>query len=231
MSQAKITIPVTVSKLHSETADTEPVSDQFFAEERGDEQYRFIEPEYRSTYGPRTYGPFDPWSLRSEFLGWKLREWRFFFGMAGAFGTALITRDDFEEWQRLMRKALLVPNRKWKSLSGEFDPEKVSRLGESLIRFDFDAEPATATLVGLSPLDSMIASIQLDKLQQAKFRVCARTDCTGPPFKVPTRQKIYCSSKCAHLAAVRADRARKADSAKPIKRKTRSKTSQRKDNK
>ncbi len=123
MSQTRITIPITVSELHSETADTEPVSDQYFPEERGDEQYRFIVPEYRGTYGP-----FDPWSLRSEFLGWKLREWRSFFGMAGAFGTALITRDDFEEWQRLMRKALLVPSREWKNLSGEFDPEKVSRL-------------------------------------------------------------------------------------------------------
>jgi hypothetical protein len=232
MSQRRITIPITVSQLESESVTTLPVSDQFFPEERGDELYRFIEPEYRGTYGPRTYGPFDPWSLRSEFLGWKLKEWQSFFVMAGAFGTPYITRNDFQEWQQLMRKALLVPSRDWKNLSGEFDPEKVSRLlEEKPIRFNFDVEPATAELVGMSPLDSMIASIQLDKLQQAEFRVCARADCTSAPFEVPPRHKIYCSSECAHLAAVRADRARKADSAKPIKRKTRSKTSQRRDKK
>lgn len=125
-----------------------------------------------------------------------------------------------------MRKALLVPSPEWKNLSGEFDPVKVSRLREKKpIHFNFDVDPATAELVGLSPLDSMIASIQLDKLQQAEFRVCARVDCKSPPFEVPPRHKIYCSSDCAHLAAVRADRARKASGVEPIKRKTRSKTS------
>jgi hypothetical protein len=210
MSQENVTLPIRVSKLESQTGNTEPVSDHYVAVETGAEVYRFCEPEYRGTYGP-----FDPWELRAKFLGWPLREWQSFFVMAGAFGTPYICRDDFAEWQRLMKQAMIVPAHEWKRLAEEFDPLKVERLlGTLPIQFDWDAEPPTATLMGVSPLDSMIASIQMDKLQGAEFRVCARPDCKSPPFLVGTRQKIYCEAACAHLAAVRADRKRKADRAK-----------------
>jgi hypothetical protein len=164
------------------------------------------------------YGPFDPWDLLEEFLTCSVEDWEGFILMAGSFGGVFITKNDFKEWQQLLKRALVLPARKWKTLAGEFDPKKVSKLRMGLpIQFDFESEPPTATLLGLTSLGTMIAAIQLDKLQGAEFRVCARPDCKSPPFKVGTRQKIYCSPECAHVVAVRNSRTRAAG-AKPVRK-------------
>jgi hypothetical protein len=169
---------------------------------------------YRYTFPPDLgwCGPFDPWRLRDDFLTWPLEDWSAFFYMAGTFGGIRITRNDFVEWQRLMRKALLLPAREWKTLPGEFDSKKVSKLRAGLrVQCDWDADPPTATMSGPTSLESMIATIHVDKLQGAEFRECARPDCTNPPFRIGTRQKLYCGTACAHLVAVRNDRKRKAE--------------------
>jgi hypothetical protein len=213
MSQAFITLPITVADLNSSPASIRAVSDRDAVTNPDTAQFRFTHDHELPN------GPFNPWQLREDFLSWPLEDWGRFFYMAGTFGGVRISQKDFGEWQRLMRKALLLPAREWKELAAEFDSKKVSKLRASLpIHFDWDIEPPTAKLLGLTALGSMIATIQLDKLQGAEFRVCARFDCGNPPFRVGNRKKIYCTDDCAHLVAVRNSRTRAAGRAKPTKR-------------
>jgi len=224
MSQTRITLPITVAEINSSPVHIKAVSDWEAVTNPDTARFRFT----HSNENP--HGPFNPWQLRDDFLNWSLEDWSGFFYMAGTFGGVYITRNDFEEWQRLMRKALVLPSCEWKTLASEFDSKKVAKLSASLpIIFDWDTEPPTARLLGLTSLGTLIATIQLDKVQGAEFRICALDDCEKPPFRVGVHQKLYCNPKCAHLAAVRAARTRAR--ANPVKRKTQSKTSQRKDSK
>src|SRR5580658_6248862 len=54
-------------------------------------------------------GSFDPWNLRDEFLSWQPKDWERFVQMTGDFGTLLIKRTDFVEWQQIVKRALLLP--------------------------------------------------------------------------------------------------------------------------
>jgi hypothetical protein len=160
--------------------------------------------------------PFDPWHLRDDFFGWKIEDWQAFFYMAGGWhrpgslsGSYYVTRSDFIEWQQLFKEALVRPARDWKALAGQFAPGKVSMLtGPLQMLFDYHEKIPVAKVVLTDSLTAIIATIQVEKLQGAEFRVCARPDCKNPPFRIEARQKIYCSADCAHLVAVRNSRKR-----------------------
>lgn len=217
MSQTRITLPITVQKLRIPSSSTEALSPEHYWHDPQNAEFQFVEPEFEGTYGP-----FDAWDLRREFLEWPTNVWQSFFVMAGAFGTERITEKAFVEWQQLLKKALLLPAHSWRTLAVEFDKKKVERLRGGLsIQFDWDKDFPSAEFDAKSPLDAMIASIQLDKLRGAEFRICARRDCAALPFETGTRQKIYCSSDCAHLVAVRNKRQRDAEIAPVRKPKTR----------
>jgi hypothetical protein len=64
----------------------------------------------------------------------------------------------------------------------------------------------------------MVATIKVEKLHGATFKECARPDCKNPPFRVEARQKIFCSSDCAHLVAVRNSRKRAQERAEKKRR-------------
>lgn len=54
--------------------------------------------------------------------------------------------------------------------------------------------------------DSLFASVTIDHLRGAEFRVCARPDC-GNLFKLTSKhRKLYCDTPCAHLESVRKQR-------------------------
>lgn len=171
-------------------------------------------PEYEMVLaGGKMQGSFDPWNLRDEFLSWRPEDWERFVQLTGDFGTWLIKKNDFVEWQRIVREALLRPPQEWDQLRSRFDPTKVHRLVAPVgITFVWDAVPPAAKIRTTTTIAAIIATIQLDVLRGALFKVCARTDCVSPPFKVEARHKIYCSPECAHLVAVRKSRARAANS-------------------
>ena len=163
------------------------------------------------------YELFDPWELRDAFLGWRTEDWQAFFFYVGRgwSGSAYIAQSDFAEWQQLLREALLRPAREWRSLTGQYSPEKVAKLtGPLRIFFDWQRDVPAAMVVLPDSLTAIIATIQVDALQGAEYRVCARHDCKSAPFRVEARQKIYCSSDCAHLVAVRQSRERAAKKGK-----------------
>jgi len=52
----------------------------------------------------------------------------------------------------------------------------------------------------------ILTTITIDRLRDARFRICAREDCRTP-FEVKTRHKRdYCTQYCAHLESVRRNR-------------------------
>lgn len=160
----------------------------------------------------RPNGPFNPWELREGFLSTPPEDWTGFVCWAGSFTRSLVSQKDFVEWQGLVREALIRPATEWRNLSGRFDVDKVRKLHDPLpITFDWKAQTPVARIITGQTLQVVIATVQLDQLQGARFKICARHDCHAPPFRVEARHKIYCSSDCAHLVAVRNSRARAAE--------------------
>jgi hypothetical protein len=179
--------------------------------------YEWVSEERRS-FEWADNATFDAWQLRKEFLECPIEDWLRFLEMAGNFGHGPISQNDFSEWQRLLRKALVTPPREWNSLHDDFDRQKAIRLQMPVpIRFEWEGEIPIVRMSTSWVLDMMIATIQLDFLQGAEFKLCARHDCKSAPFQVNARHKIYCDSDCAHLVAVRRSRERAAQGEKEKK--------------
>jgi hypothetical protein len=153
----------------------------------------------------------DPWELRDAFLSWPLENWRAFGTMDDLWTGSPVTEQQFADWQRLLRRALVVPAQDWKRLSTEFGKLAAWLSIELSIEFDWSGSVPTARIIVNSELQAMLEATRLDKLLGAEFRVCSRSDCQNPPFRVEARQKEYCSYDCAHLMAVRRSRERAAD--------------------
>src|SRR5271157_5680400 len=201
MSQRRITLPVTL-EFRAYPANLVAVSRNAYLRDPDSAPRRYIRKEYREL---------DPWDLRDAFLAWLPEDWKNFLSFAGSFSTYGLDQGEVMEWQGLLREALKLPPKKWPQLQKRFHPSKVEKfLAPLRIEFEWDEESPRAHIATMRSLDAIIATIQLDLLQGAKFRVCARHDCKEPPFQVGNRLKQFCSYECAHLAAVRRSRAAKA---------------------
>ena len=215
MSQRRITLPITIPDYRLRPAGYLPVSER-------DDLEHHESAEYRSTPMGRVWTPLqhvsfgmvDAWELRKVFLECPVEDWQGFLGLAGKFGTRRISRNGFEEWQRLLRAALVTPSRKWRLLEKKFDWQKVKLLLALVPRFEWDAEFLTVKLGNNTALGTIIASIQVDALEGAEFKLCARRDCNATPFRFENPLKQFCSYECAHLVAVRRSRERAATAAK-----------------
>jgi hypothetical protein len=208
MSQARITLPIILDDIVPLPARLEPINRREYLRNPDAAKFRFEDVAGR----PRGE-PIDPWRLRDSFLLWPLEDWQRFFEVAGegGFGSVTgktMTKDDFADWQQLLRAALIRPAKEWNALSHEFGLKGIELLFAVPIHFAWDGAVPSAKISAPSALRAMIATIQVEKLQGATFRECARPDCKNPPFKVEARHKIFCSSDCAHLVAVRNSRKR-----------------------
>lgn len=206
MSQTRITLPVTINNHYAYPTDFSPFRKRSYEENPDTAVFvsRRLADKWRET--------FDPWQLRDDFLTWPSEDWQVFCKRVGYFRRYGISKNLFVQWQQLLRKALILPPKEWKSLIGEFDESMVHDLLEPLkIRFEWEGEAPIARISERTALKAIIATIQVDALQGAQFRVCARHDCNSLPFKVEARHKIFCCSDCAHLVAVRNSRARAAE--------------------
>lgn len=225
----KVSLPISLIPLAWKRARLDPVSKREFTENPASTtlRYKFSEVKDECDH-------FDPWTLRDEFLGWRIEDWKDFFLKFGRWcNSSYITQSDFVEWQQLLREALVRPAKDWQSLVEQFAVEKVLTLtsaleilftwqGYGLVKKVLTINPSLKVFqqqstipVALVPLKDSLAAIlatmQVDALQGAEFRVCARPDCKSAPFRVEARQKIYCSPECAHLVAVRNSRKRAAE--------------------
>lgn len=140
--------------------------------------------------------------------------------MAGNLGAFRVSQQDFNEWQRLLKEALVCPTRSWSKLESRFDRRKVRQLWEPLpITFDWTSRVPIARIKPFSALKTIVATIQLDRLRGAQFKFCARNDCRRV-FELESHpNRIYCDYECAHLVAVRNSRRRKSEETTKFRRK------------
>jgi hypothetical protein len=206
MSHAKITIQITVKYSawpgHLRAASPKDLENSEAAE------FSFIQ-----HISLPASGLSDPWQLRNEFLSWPPDGWKGFIAKAGNFGFSRISKEKFEQWQKLVREALARPAREWKALDFmlQIPGASIQLSRQPRIAFSWEGDTPQAIITARTALEAIVATIQIDKLTGAEFRVCARHDCKNPPFRVEARQKIFCSSDCAHLVAVRKSRERAAE--------------------
>ncbi len=213
MSQANISVPISVEHVANSftlmparmrVTDSMPKTELFKTE-----LFTFL---LRETSPPR--GPFDPWLLREDFLTWPSDRWKDFIAKTGLFNGGLLTSLTFADWQRILRDALILPPEKWGTLFSENALEYKNRLVHlKEVQIRWDGKAPRLLIRTEDALDVIIATVQIDKLRGAEFRVCARHDCKSAPFRVEARQKIYCCNDCAHLVAVRNSRKRAAERA------------------
>ncbi len=72
----------------------------------------------------------------------------------------------------------------------------------------WDMTPFAFVHEATSGIEACFAQVFFELLSGVKFRWCARADCDEMFRKETGHDKIYCTPDCAHLAAVRASRAR-----------------------
>jgi hypothetical protein len=208
MSHANITIPITAEFSWQPKYLQDVLLRDYLKKNPEAAEFRFIKDKTLFRLGS-----VDPWELRRDFLSWPLDDWKDFIAAAGGFdrfSCHRVSKEDFEQLQKLLREALIRPAQGWKSLGPEFQIQNPSFLlsEQPNIFFVWNGKIPQAFIRPQHALQAMIATIQIDKLRGAEFRVCARHDCKNPPFRVEARNKIYCSIDCAHLVAVRNSRKR-----------------------
>src|SRR6516165_6093589 len=170
MSQRRITLPITIPDYKLQTAHYLPVSGRDAVEPPESVEYRWT--PLGRVWTPLehvSFGMLDAWELRTVFLECPVENWQGFLGLAGVFGTRRISRNDFEEWQGLLRTALVTSPKEWHLLEKKFGPGKVTRLlAQDSIRIDWDGEIPSAKFGNRgTALGTIIASIQLDALEGA----------------------------------------------------------------
>src|ERR1035437_6851085 len=112
MSQVRVTLPI-VLEHHEFPVTMKVVSLRNYLDDPDSAEFRSI-PERRNPHGP-----FDPWELREEFLSCPPEHWEGFVEMAGNFGTFRLSKNDFVEWQQLIREALIRHPREWRQLESK----------------------------------------------------------------------------------------------------------------
>jgi hypothetical protein len=207
MSHRAITIPIII-EYEAVACDLEPVG-TLSASDSDLARFRCVPVRHAKSC------LLDPWKLRDEFLSLQPENWQAFIAMTGWFCPFPISRNYFQRCQEFVVKALLQPASEWAALEkglGDLD-SRLRLSSEKQISFQWDGEVPVAKIHTIWSLGAIFATVQIEKLQKAEFRRCARSDCKNPPFRVETEHKIYCSSDCAHLVAVRNSRKRQAEAA------------------
>jgi hypothetical protein len=130
-----------------------------------------------------------------------------------------ITFSEFRALQSVVRTAALTPLSEWppKELSIERSgmremvvDEKGALFSVNPSRLSLRWDTATFRFVHETNvgIEACCAQVFFEKLSGVEFRWCARADCSAMFRKETGHNKIYCTTECAHLAAVRASRAR-----------------------
>ncbi len=159
--------------------------------------------------------PSDPWKIRADFLSLKRNDKKLaeFLARHGMWSKHPPTEpQNYWDFQEDLKKMLLQPREYYIFLRQALGP------GVNPFRRDYqtyiewrDAIPILVIEID-SCEDALLLSVELDRIQGAKFKRCALKTC-GMPFRVVSRhRKKYHQQYCAHLASVRraaAERRRK----------------------
>jgi hypothetical protein len=152
----------------------------------------------------------DPWKLREDFLNLpeddralvdflnRTQYWN---------DRSPKTTNEYWSWQSLIRRALLRRPYGWSNLVRKFPVDQVLALR---LGFAIDIEWKKGVAIGQvsadSPLQAIVATVQIDRMRGVRYDTCARPDCQRL-YRIKTRHsRKYCTQKCAHLENVRAIR-------------------------
>ncbi|MGH2509439.1 MAG: hypothetical protein ACRDHZ_18840 [Ktedonobacteraceae bacterium] len=164
----------------------------------------------------------DAWNVRERFLALRdeedflslLNETGLFF-RPGTYSENQSWRlSDFEVWQRtligFLRRRPLV----WEQRLDLVEPNateiiRVVRLHRNYkTEFQWRGEVRAAVFIARHTFSAMLATIYLDHLRGARFRLCARPDC-GRPYEVTSKHtRRFCTQYCASFEALRRRRER-----------------------
>ena len=125
--------------------------------------------------------------------------------------SAELTFADLVRWQELLKLCQTYEPSEWGNLARQFRnlprANEISKAPEISIVID---SPITLRMYCDGIRGATMAAIFLDKLAKVRSSMCDRPDC-GVVFNHESGHKRkYCSPDCAHLEAVRRNRARKA---------------------
>ncbi len=157
----------------------------------------------------------DAWAMRDEFLALEketvalclfLSRWGLWNWARGYDGGRILGKP-------ALGFVLAFPNLIWerrdKFASGMAGKPSLWLKTASPLSFTQSNEPPYFNMERSYCEDVIEATISIDHLRNLKYRLCKLEDCRKP-YRVKTKQRrMYCSTKCAHLANVRKLRAEK----------------------
>jgi hypothetical protein len=120
---------------------------------------------------------------------------------------------DFQEWRELLRVAAKIPMEKWPSLANKFPRRKVKILQKPIpLRLEWRKGRPVGVMYLHTAVEAIIASIQIDKLNEVELGQCARCRRVYP---IESRhERKYCGPECGHYMAVKNSRERAAKNMK-----------------
>lgn len=164
----------------------------------------------------------DVWRIRERFFTLSTEEEsRAFLNETGPFSEAL-SEDrywvpgwaDVRLWQRIFKEFLIRrPDtwEKWLNSSGvsqEAVQQTLKDVREMRVAFRWNGHKRIASFLASDTLTAMLASVVIDHLRGAHFKLCARPDCRKVYEQTSRHRRNYCSQYCAHFQSLRRMRAR-----------------------
>jgi hypothetical protein len=151
------------------------------------------------------------WQVRDRFLRLRTtRQLAAFLAETGFFDLFLLTFSNLTLWQGLVTHLLRVKPQYWPKLADTYGQrflQMVKRNTRLRMSFDWEGPSPLAAVEASTTAQAIIASVQIDHLRGARFRVCARPDC-GRVYEVQSKhERMYCEQYCAHLVSLRRKRA------------------------
>lgn len=174
---------------------------------------------FRHTYVNRVKGKIlDAWKIRAQFLEVQSdpRSVLSFLNRTGLFvshsGTVPKSRRDFCQWQGLVKKLLTRDPKRWGEFKHRYSSERLDLVSSNTlprVTFRLEEGDRYAAVLTKGTLRGVLATIFLDHLRGARFRICARLGCTRVYEVTTGHKRKYCSPRCAHFDSVRRLRKRK----------------------
>ena len=159
----------------------------------------------------------DAWDVRSTFL--ELRDEHDFLGFlnqTGCFFSSGTYEDnqswrltDFAVWQRALTGFLRRQPEVWEKRLDLVEPNGTEIMRAVRLHRCFTVQfgqGRSAPFIARNTFSAILATIYLDHLRGARFRLCARPDCRKPYEIESNHERRYCTQYCASLESLRRKR-------------------------
>jgi hypothetical protein len=168
----------------------------------------------------------DVWSVRSTFLTLRheddflafLNQTGYFFREGTYASDQPLRLSDFAMWQRVFTGFLLRRPLVWEKRLDLVEPNGAEIMRAVRLHRSFNValeDGREALFVARNTFSAILASIYIDHLRRAKFRLCARPDCRKPYEIESHHLRRYCTQYCASFQSLRRKRAQEKKRGEP----------------